>query len=191
MKTAIIILPKICQPINEGMYLSVCVDKVKKDGYTILHSTYWNEYKDIDFKKLISKCSSGIDAFYFFVDYGICDLMIELIKKVKSKRIIKDIRIEVNMSAKSFVPLEFILEDVAVRAKIPVETLKMKTRKREIVEARQIYFKRSKEVTKSSLASIGALVNLDHATVLHGITTVNDVRELTKRYDEYYHESKI
>jgi chromosomal replication initiator protein len=82
--------------------------------------------------------------------------------------------------------LNVILNDVSHKTNIPVELMKLKSRGRPIVEARQIYFKRAKEITKCSLAAIGLLVNRDHSTVIHGICTVNNVRELSKRYDEYF-----
>ena len=44
-----------------------------------------------------------------------------------------------------------------------------KTRRREVVWLRNIYFYFAKKHTKASLEKIGKLVNRDHATVLHGI----------------------
>lgn len=172
---------------NPGMYLSACADKVKAEGYTVLHSIYWRDYKNIDIKELTQKIILGVDAFYLFVDYGISVFMIELINRFYSRDqgFSKEIKIEVSRSLKQ-INLEGILSEVSGKANIPVETLKMKTRKREIVEARQIYFKRAKRETSFSLASIGALVGKDHATVLHGIKTVNNVKELSERYYDYF-----
>jgi len=44
-----------------------------------------------------------------------------------------------------------------------------KTRKREYVEARSMYFKLTRENTRLSLTSIGKEVNRHYASVLHGI----------------------
>ena len=44
-----------------------------------------------------------------------------------------------------------------------------KTRKREIVYMRSIYFKLCKELTHEPLNTIGKQVNLHHATVIHGL----------------------
>ncbi len=55
------------------------------------------------------------------------------------------------------------------------ETMKSKTRKREIVQCRQLAMYFSKQMTKNSLAMIGKHCgNKDHATVLHACKTVNN-----------------
>jgi hypothetical protein len=62
----------------------------------------------------------------------------------------------------------------------------IKTRKREIVQARQLAMYFSKQLTKNSLASIGAQCgNKDHATVLHACRTVNNLTETDKRFRTY------
>ncbi len=60
-----------------------------------------------------------------------------------------------------------------------------KTRKREIVQARQIAMYFSKTLTKSSLASIGAQIGgKNHATVLHACKTVNNLMETDRSYSD-------
>jgi chromosomal replication initiator protein len=69
---------------------------------------------------------------------------------------------------------------------MPVESLQAKTRKREIVQARQLTMYFSKNLTKYSLASIGAQVgNKDHATVLHACKTVNNLKDTDKNFRQY------
>ena len=66
------------------------------------------------------------------------------------------------------------------------EALMSKTRKREIVQARQIAMYLSKSMTKASLASIGAQIGgKDHATVLHACKTVKDLIETDKHFRQY------
>ena len=48
------------------------------------------------------------------------------------------------------------------------------TRKRNVVEARALYFTILKNTTNLTLAKIGAMVDKDHATVLHGIKNLQD-----------------
>ena len=61
--------------------------------------------------------------------------------------------------------------------------LQSNTRKREIVQARQIAMFFSKSLTKSSLATIGSQIgDKDHATVLHACKTVNNLIETDKRF---------
>ena len=58
--------------------------------------------------------------------------------------------------------------------------LSFKTRKRNAVYARAVYFKLCKEYTRLSLTDIGANVGVDHATVIHGI---NNVFPIVMQYD--------
>ncbi len=61
---------------------------------------------------------------------------------------------------------------------ISIEEIDFKTRKREIVKARQIAMYFCKALTKTSLATIGHLIGKkDHATVIHACKTVNDLLE--------------
>ncbi len=68
---------------------------------------------------------------------------------------------------------------------IHVDQLQEKTRKREIVQARQVAMFFSKNMTKASLASIGSQIGgKDHATVLHACKTVNNLIETDKRFSQ-------
>ena len=55
------------------------------------------------------------------------------------------------------------------------------TRKRQYVEARAIYFKLCREFTQLSLEQIGESVNRDHASVLHGVRSINTWVQVDKR----------
>jgi chromosomal replication initiator protein len=64
--------------------------------------------------------------------------------------------------------------------------MKSKTRKREIVQCRQLAMFFSKQMTKSSLAVIGKYCgNKDHATVLHACKTVNNLADTDKQFKGY------
>lgn len=66
---------------------------------------------------------------------------------------------------------------------LTIDALLAKTRKRDIVQARQIAMYLSKTHTKSSLVSIGAQIGgKDHATVLHACKTVKDLLDTDKNY---------
>ena len=58
--------------------------------------------------------------------------------------------------------------------------LSLRTRKRNYVYARAVYFKLCKEYTRLSLNDIGLSINMDHASVLHAI---NNVFPLVMQYD--------
>ena len=69
---------------------------------------------------------------------------------------------------------------------IKPEMILSKTRKREIVQARQIAMYLSRNHTKSSLATIGSQIGgKDHATVLHSCNTVSDLMDTDRTFRQY------
>jgi chromosomal replication initiator protein len=79
--------------------------------------------------------------------------------------------------------IDYISKVVSDYFCIPVDSLAVKTRKREIVQARQIAMYFSKHLTQSSLASIGSQIGgKDHATVLHACRTVTNLKEIDKNF---------
>jgi len=84
------------------------------------------------------------------------------------------------------VSIDYIQKVVCDYFDLPIELLKSKTRKREVVQARQIAMFFAKKMTKSSLANIGAHCGgKDHATVLHACRTVNNLQETDKQFRGY------
>jgi chromosomal replication initiator protein len=81
------------------------------------------------------------------------------------------------------ISIEYIQKLVCDYFTIPVEQVKSKTRKREIVQARQISMFYAKDLTKSSLKTIGMhFGGRDHSTVIHACQTVNDLMETDKKF---------
>jgi chromosomal replication initiator protein len=86
-------------------------------------------------------------------------------------------------STKREISIDYIQKVVCTYYNIGLELLQSKTRKREIVQARQVAMFFSKSMTKSSLATIGSQIGgKDHATVLHACKTVNNLIETDKRF---------
>jgi chromosomal replication initiator protein len=87
------------------------------------------------------------------------------------------------------VSIDYIQKIVCDYFDLPLELLKSKTRKREVVQARQIAMYFAKCMTKSSLATIGLHCGgKDHATVLHACRTVNNLMDTDKRFKIYIDE---
>lgn len=87
------------------------------------------------------------------------------------------------------VSIDFIQKVVCDYFDLPMDLLKSKTRKREVVQARQIAMFFAKSMTKSSLATIGMHCGgKDHATVLHACRTVNNLMDTDKRFKNYITE---
>jgi chromosomal replication initiator protein len=87
------------------------------------------------------------------------------------------------------ISIDFIQKIVCDYFSIQVDALNSKTRKREIVQARQLSMYFSKKHTKASLATIGLHCgNKDHATVLHACRTVTNLIETDKQFRLYVEE---
>jgi chromosomal replication initiator protein len=72
---------------------------------------------------------------------------------------------------------------------MPLELLKSKTRKREIVQARQISMFLSKKYTKTSLANIGKYFGgRDHSTVIHACQTVGNLMDTDSMFKDHVEE---
>ena len=86
-------------------------------------------------------------------------------------------------NTKREISIDYIQKVVCNYFNIAVDQLQSKTRKREIVQARQVAMFFSKSLTKASLANIGSQIGgKDHATVLHACKTVNNLLETDKRF---------
>ena len=70
--------------------------------------------------------------------------------------------------------LETILNIVSEVTEIPVDNLKSKSRLREEVMARNIYFDFARQFTNCSFRVIGIEVNRNHCTVIHGIKAIHN-----------------
>ena len=82
-----------------------------------------------------------------------------------------------------------IQETVCSYFSIDPEVFLSKTRKREIVQARQIAMYLSRSMTKTSLSSIGAQIGgKDHATVLHACNTVSDLMDTDRSFRGFVHD---
>ena len=81
------------------------------------------------------------------------------------------------------VTIDYIQKVVCDYFNIPIESIQSRTRKREIVQARQLTMYYAKKLTKSSLAIIGLQCgNKDHATVLHACKTVANLADTDKQF---------
>jgi chromosomal replication initiator protein len=85
--------------------------------------------------------------------------------------------------------VEKIRDVVCEYFSLSVDAISTKSRKREVVQARQIAMYLSKQLTKNSLSSIGNTIGQrDHATVLHACKIVNDLMDIDKGFRSSVHE---
>jgi len=104
------------------------------------------------------------------------EINIELAKKTV-KEIATDRKVNVN--------IESITKVVCDYFKIDENKIRDKTRRKEVVLARQIAMYLSKDLTKSSLKTIGLhFGGRDHSTVIHACTSVDDAKETDPQLKE-------
>jgi chromosomal replication initiator protein len=87
------------------------------------------------------------------------------------------------------ISIDYIQKVVCDYFGISIEQMKSKTRRREVVQTRQIIMYFAKLYTNSSLASIGQVCgDKDHATVLHACKTVKNLLETDKSFRAHVEE---
>lgn len=83
------------------------------------------------------------------------------------------------------ITVEYLKDIVAQQYRIPVEHLSAASRKRQIVEARQLAMYLAKNHTKTSLKAIGEKFGgRDHSTVIHSCKTVQDLLDTDEKFKE-------
>lgn len=91
-----------------------------------------------------------------------------------AKDVVKNFVTQINKE----ITLDFIKSLVAEYFNVPVEKLGGKTRKRQIVIARQLSMYLAKNLTDKSLKAIGEMFGgRDHSTVIYSVKTVQDLME--------------
>jgi len=83
------------------------------------------------------------------------------------------------------VSIDFIQKTVCEYFNVPVDLLKDKTRKRAVVQARQLSMFLAKQFTNQSLKSIGKFFGgRDHSTVIHSCQAVQNLIETDDEFEE-------
>lgn len=101
--------------------------------------------------------------------------------KATLKNIVQDIETEVN--------IDYIQKVVSAFFNVSQEQMQSKSRKRELVVARQVAMYFSKEYTNHSLKSIGQhFGGRDHSTVIHAVQSVNDMMETDSKFKHSVNE---
>jgi len=99
---------------------------------------------------------------------------LELAKQI-IQNIVQNVETEVN--------IDYIQKFVSEYFAVTIDQMKDKTRKREIVIARQVAMYFAKEYTNMSLKSIGNhFGGRDHSTVIHALTSVSDLMDTDKKF---------
>ncbi len=155
--------------------ISILKNKLYRDGVEMPEDIINYVAKHI--KTNIRELEGAIISLIAQSSFNKKEVTIELAQQVVEK-FVKNTKREVS--------IDYIQKVVSDYFEMDVATLQSKTRKRHIVQARQLAMFFAKKFTKASLASIGSQIGKrDHATVLHACKTVDNLAETDKQFRKY------
>lgn len=155
--------------------LAIVKFKGEKDGIEIPEDII--EYIAKNIKTNIRELEGSLNSIIAQATLNKKEITIELAKRTLSSFI---------TNTRKEISIDYIQKLVCEYFKVPIELVQSRTRKRDIVQARQVAMYFAKKYTKASLSSIGTQIgNRDHATVLHACKTVRDLAETDRVFRGY------
>jgi chromosomal replication initiator protein len=155
--------------------ISILKNKLYRDGVEMPNDIV--DYVAKHIKTNIRELEGAIISLIAQSSFNKREVTLELAQQVVEK-FVKNTKREVS--------IDYIQKVVSDYFEMDVATLQSKTRKRHIVQARQLAMFFAKKFTKASLASIGSQIGKrDHATVLHACKTVDNLAETDKQFRKY------
>ncbi|WP_104736122.1 chromosomal replication initiator protein DnaA [Hanstruepera ponticola] len=155
--------------------VSILKNKLYRDGVEMPDEII--EYVAKHIKSNIRELEGAIISLIAQSSFNKKEITTELAKQVVEK-FVKNTKREVS--------IDYIQKIVSDYFQMDIDTLQSKTRKRHIVQARQLAMFFAKKFTKASLASIGSQIGKrDHATVLHACKTVDNLSSTDKQFRKY------
>ena len=152
--------------------LAILKKKAYNDGIELSDEIF--DYLAINITNNIRELEAALISLYAQSTLNKKEITLDLAKLMVEKLV---------SAPKREMTIDYIQKTVCDYYKIPTDTIQGKTRKREIVQARQVSMFFSKSLTKASLASIGSYIGgKDHATVLHACKTVNNLIDTDKHF---------
>ena len=158
--------------------ISILQSKMFRDGVEIPDEIV--EYIAKNIKTNVRELEGVLISLIAQASFNRKEFTLPLIKQIVDKFV---------KNTKKEVSIDYIQKVVSKYFEMDVTTLQSKTRKRHIVQARQLAMFFAKRMTKASLASIGSQIgSRDHATVLHACKTVDNLTETDKQFRKYVDE---
>ncbi len=155
--------------------VSIVKNKLYRDGVQMSNDVI--EYVAKNIKTNVRELEGAIISLIAQSSFNKKEITLGLAKEIVEK-FVKNTKREVS--------IDYIQKVVSDYFQMDVDTLQSKTRKRHIVQARQLAMFFAKKFTKASLASIGSQIGQrDHATVLHACKTVDNLSSTDKQFRKY------
>ena len=158
--------------------LAILRSKCEREGVTLSEEVL--EFVAASVKTNVRELEGILYSLIANATFNKQEVTLELARKIVDK-IVTDPKNEITLGR--------IQETVCRYFGITDEVFLSKTRKREIVQARQIAMYLGRSLTKSSLSLIGSQIGgKDHATVLHACNTVADLMDTDRSFRGYVHD---
>ncbi len=155
--------------------VAIIKNKLYRDGVEMPEEIV--EFLANNIKTNIRELEGAIISLIAHSSFNKKEITIELARKIVDNYV---------KHTKREVSIDYIQKVVSDYFQMDVDTLQSKTRKRHIVQARQLAMFFAKKYTKASLASIGSQIGQrDHATVLHACKTVDNLSSTDKQFRKY------
>ena len=155
--------------------VSILKNKLYRDGVEMPDDII--DYVAKNIKTNVRELEGAIISLIAQASFNKKEITLSLAKEIVEK-FVKNTKREVSV--------DYIQKVVSDYFQMDVDTLQSKTRKRHIVQARQLAMFFAKKLTKASLASIGTQIGQrDHATVLHACKTVDNLSSTDKQFKKY------
>ena len=155
--------------------ISIIKNKLYRDGVKIEDNII--EYVAKNIKTNVRELEGAIISLIAQSSFNKIEITSQVAQEIVNK-FVKNTKREVS--------IDYIQKVVSEYFQMDVLTLQSKTRKRHIVQARQLAMYFAKKFTKASLASIGSQIGKrDHATVLHACKTVDNLSFTDKQFRKY------
>jgi len=155
--------------------VSILKNKLYRDGVEMPDDII--EYVAKNIKSNVRELEGAIISLIAQSSFNKKEITIDLARVIVEK-FVKNTKREVS--------IDYIQKVVSDYFQMDIDTLQSKTRKRHIVQARQLAMFFAKKFTKASLASIGSQIGKrDHATVLHACKTVDNLTSTDKQFKKY------
>lgn len=158
----------------------ILIQKLQRDGIQLEPEIIDHIASHI--KKNIRELEGALNSVIAQSTFNKKSITIDLVESTLAKFIDKENR---------EVTIEFIQSLICDYFKVELSDMQSKSRKRDIVQARQLAMYFAKKYTNSSLTSIGIKIgNRDHATVLHAFKTIENLSETDKKFKFHIEELK-
>lgn len=153
---------------------NILKDKIRRDGLTIPENVI--NYIAENVNESVRELEGIVNSLLVYSIQLKREINLELTRHIVKKTV------ECAAESKP-ITINEIIEKVCAYFNVEPSTIHSKTRKREVVQVRQVAMYLSKKHTDTSLSKIGQLIgNRDHATVLHACKIVKDQVEVDKGF---------